>query len=477
MKHADPIQPHEAGSCQINWKGWGLWMPLTLCLIAACLAASMTWSSWTGASLIGCGPESGCAAVTGGRWAYLFGMPVSLLALAIHSMTIVILLFQTRSVVPSTQRFLNRVLGLSAGCLIGAALWFTGLQMLVIGQWCPYCVVTHVCGTGAGVLLLCGARKRLASIPSLTSLADAALQEASPATNDSHRNRPASRANVNTAVSRQAPQVLAQSVWAAFAAGLMAVLLMAAGQALKPPASHVVINATPGFLKLEIPAGQVASPATDPEPSSDKQPKKTPRLLSLHDASIMVDLDDVPMIGSPGAARMVVHLYDYTCQHCRLLHSLLAETALRFASNLAIVSLPTPLDVRCNPLVKRPLPEHTNACEIARLALAVWSADPQQFESFDDWIFSLKPAPTPHPVRAEAERRVGRNALDQALQSASIQRQLELAFRLYHTNYLRFRKGALPQILAGTNLIAGAVRDSNVLQRLLDPTPGLANRP
>ncbi|MCZ7634642.1 MAG: hypothetical protein M5U12_00330 [Verrucomicrobia bacterium] len=68
---------------------------------------------------------------------------------------------------------------------------------------------------------------------------------------------------------------------------------------------------------------------------------------------------------------------------------------------------------------------------------------------------------------------MGSNVLANALLDPRIDRQLAWSTSLYHTNYLRYGRGALPQLMLGTNLVFGVLRSSQDLQRLLSAGCGL----
>jgi hypothetical protein len=187
-------------------------------------------------------------------------------------------------------------------------------------------------------------------------------------------------------------------------------------------------------------------------PAGDLEIKPVPRLLHLHKGGFTLDLNEVPVIGSPAASNIVLHFFDYSC-------------------DLAIVNLPIPLEPDCNPIMKRRLAKHTNACAYAKLGLAVWKADPAQLPAFEDWVFSFPRPPAPDVVRQEAAKRVGDDALRKALQDPWIDEYLAFGIRLYHTNYLRFKKSRLPLLMTGTNLVSGMVRSTNDLYRILGVAP------
>src|SRR4051812_48422853 len=64
-------------------------------LMAAAIAVSsyLAWTSLSGGVAVGCGPESNCDRVLHSRWAYWFGIPVSIPALLLY-VTVLILTFR-----------------------------------------------------------------------------------------------------------------------------------------------------------------------------------------------------------------------------------------------------------------------------------------------------------------------------------------------------------------------------------------------
>jgi hypothetical protein len=191
------------------------------------------------------------------------------------------------------------------------------------------------------------------------------------------------------------------------------------------------------------------------------------RLVRLHGDEFEFDLYSVPVIGSPDAPKVVFHFFDYSCSHCRELHPLLAAVHDAFPDELALVNCPVPLDPECNPIMKRPIAEHTNACAYAKVALALWKAEPGELPEFEDWFFAFPHPPDPLVVKNEAERRVGTAELAEALEDPWIDRFLGESIRLYHTNYLVFKESRLPLMMIQTNLVSGVVSSTNQLYRLL----------
>ena len=216
-------------------------------------------------------------------------------------------------------------------------------------------------------------------------------------------------------------------------------------------------------------AGQIVErPKTFSVTSSQQlASRKTPRKLQLDGENLQLDLSNVPVHGSPDAPCIIVHLFDYSCSHCRALHPILMEACRNLSNQVAVASLPVPMATNCNPLLKRVIPAHINACAYAYCGLAVWHANPAKLQDFDDWIFAPKLPPTPEAVRAEAMRLVGTNELERAIGDPWVKQQIDFDIGLYKANYLRYRKDVLPELIIGTNLVTGTIANVNDLYKLL----------
>jgi len=185
------------------------------------------------------------------------------------------------------------------------------------------------------------------------------------------------------------------------------------------------------------------------------------------------DLREVPVVGSVDAPYAMLSLFDYTCHHCRVMHPLLMQAHQLFPTNLAIVSLPMPLDSTCNYTVRRTPVTHSNACHYAQLGLAVWRADKQKQPAFDDYIFSGEKPPAFEAAVDFARKLVGAEALDKAVRDAWIGQQLSRSISIYATNYFHIRNGSMPQIMINTNLTTGTLESVKDLLKILDKQLGL----
>ena len=133
---------------------------VALLLCAACLALAgwMLFHSLTGARMVGCGAGSGCDSVMGSPWAYVLGsIPVSLPAAVSYLLIALCILFLGGETEEdrSLDRFLWPLMLILAGALVGAALWFSYLQLFVLHAFCKYCTLLHLLGCVLAVLIVC----------------------------------------------------------------------------------------------------------------------------------------------------------------------------------------------------------------------------------------------------------------------------------------------------------------------------------
>jgi uncharacterized membrane protein len=418
-----------------------LGMAKVLAAIALGLSGFLLYGSLAGDSLPGCGAESGCNTVLGSRWSKWFGIPVSMPAMLLYAMVLAAMGMISGKPQPLVRGRLWSFLAMAAAALIGAALWFIGLQLFVIKAICPFCMTAHACGLVVGTLLL-------ARVPWREN-EDTRRGPANP--------KPTLRHRVQFAL-----------------AGLMAVAALALGQVLYQPPTYDVQGMTVDTPRSSVtgsnsPAASQAIPPSTPAAgaAAEAAKPKPPRVIGLHGDLFQLNLDELPTIGSPDAPHVIVHFFDYSCSHCRVLHPILLKAVRELTNQLAIVSLHLPLNSNCNRMIKMQLRDHTNACAYARDGLALWRANPSKLHEFDDWIFAPPRPPAPAETRAEAMRLAGSNEFVKALSDPWITNRLEQNIRIFETNYARYKRSALPQLMIGTNIVTGNFRSVDDLYKLL----------
>lgn len=121
---------------------WTRTASLALCVTGFATSALLLWRATTGTS--SCGLSGGCDLVAASSWSQVLGIPLPAWGLAYFAFAA----FALRRF--GGARWL-RVLTL-VGSLGGV--FFIGLQALVIGAWCPWCVCVDLAAVGLGVMTL-----------------------------------------------------------------------------------------------------------------------------------------------------------------------------------------------------------------------------------------------------------------------------------------------------------------------------------
>lgn len=394
-----------------------------LLLIAAGVDAYLLSVSAAGGAVAGCGPESNCHVVLNSRWAYWLGVPVSAPALLVYALLFTGT-FWLDGKSEANRNAAWRLLFPLSVAVIGAGVWFVALQLFVLRAICPYCMTAHACGLlGAGWL---------------------AWQAWSGRAARPTGGGPNSRPNLLPSA----------------AAGCFGVAVLVLGQVLYKPQTYVATPISAG-VTTNTPVAPVTANTTNPPVVVDRE-------FQVLDGKFRFRLNEVPLIGPPEAEHVMVSLFDYTCHHCRQVHPLLVDAQRQFSNRLAIINVPMPLDPKCNPLVRRPLPPHTNACALARIGMTVWRADRKKSAAYDNWVFEPATPPLPDAAEAYARQLVGPDAFDRAATNAWVDERIREDIAIYQAVYRKFRKSAMPQVIIGTNLISGVFSREQLLGMLAE---------
>ena len=118
----------------------------------------LAWHSLNGTLIAGCGGAGGCSAVLASKWAYWFGVPVSIPAIAIHLCLFCLTLVPFGKGGPILKFRERATLGLAVLVWL-SALWFVVIMAWVIGGYCPFCLAAHGFSALAAFLILKDARR------------------------------------------------------------------------------------------------------------------------------------------------------------------------------------------------------------------------------------------------------------------------------------------------------------------------------
>jgi len=388
------------------------WTMRCLALVALGISGFLLTVSLRGGAVPGCSADSAfdCTSVLASRWAYLFNVPVSAPAVVAYALVLGALANIGPRRTARQQRIAWCVLFTLVVAAAGAAIWFTSLLLFIEDDICIYCLAAHGCGVALGGLVFWSAISQRAQ-------------------------RLADRSGPTAAV--------------CVVVGLAGVAALVAGQLLySSPRSSTPIQ-----------LGGLANIDTGPGPQ---------RQISILGDSVRLRPHDFPIVGSADAKHIMVYLFDYTCPHCRGHHDNLQLALERYGDQLALITLPMPLDADCNATVLRTKPRYKGACAMAKIALALWRTRPEAYAQFDQWMFAVEKARPLDEVRAYAVELLGTDVLDAALAEPWIQEQINKDVSLYGIVSEFADHRAVPQLVFGSTIISGQPSEPKELFELLE---------
>ena len=378
-----------------------------LLIIASMLALYLASISFTQTYLPGCGEATGCHELLGSQWAHLFGIPASFPAVALYLITVLAAgAFEARD-----QRTWLGTLGeISALMITVAAVWFMSLQMFVLKNLCMWCSLTHVFGL-SGVLFLMISRR---------------LQ---PRPDDTEEDWAETRLLRN------------HGLFTAVRA--LAVALGVTALAVGPFVNKVNHNR---IGSLAAGSGELSTNAAP--------------LLTYDFGRISVNPADLPRLGSASASEFALALTDYTCDFCRLYHSIMKAAAEHRGEQFAIVLLPAARD--------------DNAALVQQIMLCLYKADKGKFESLSSELLAGT-----HPALGEAVRMTARGLLGEAewkeaenLYAPWAVEQIKLTRELRALNQKSLYSTRLPQLMAGPRVLMGYTDNTSDIGKFLDSALG-----
>ena len=357
----------------------------TLAFVGFAISAYLFSMKLTGkiTSVVGCGGEGGCADVLGSEWSQWFGIPVSAVSAVFYL-----------GVIGLTFKLSKPLLTMAAILLIGAAVWFMGLQVFVIKSFCPWCFSTHMVGFATAAAILWKVRAKIK------------------------------------------PTVVFVPV--------LLILGLALGQVYGPKPDTYEVTSESKLEKRKEVKEQVAGEGrliTFRTP--DGKAVKTYRLGS------------VPFIGSPDAKHFLVKYFDYTCGSCEEMEGDLEALLQVYPKEIGVILMPAPLNRACNPYLPQGIHDHQDACELARLGLAAWRAQPESFKEAHKILFQ-RPIHSPESARIELEILIPSVKLDAALKGPWVDQSLKANLQDYQL--LSSRDLKMPKLMiTGSKTMHGLV--------------------
>jgi uncharacterized membrane protein len=358
--------------------------------------------------------DDACREWLAGRWANWFGLPLGLLVAAASLAALIATFSGGEEPAPARQQRRLSLLAASSAVAGVLAVWCIATQLLARGS-CGLCLASY-----ASALVAAGATLWLSARSS------------------------------GSGSDRRAGGVR-RIVRAGAGAALLAASALALGQLTMPTS------------KPNAPVAAERQPAAKPKPPATSQPAAdagqpaapAARLIGLHVGRFVLNAFEVPTWGSANAPYLGMALFDYTDADSRKARDVYERALSRYSGAFGIIALPAPLDSACNDQVERTQPANANACQYARLALAVWRARNDAFGKFDAFLFESEKPPPIERAQRRAEELVGKDALRAALDDSWITQQLQTNLAIQRANDEKSSDAGLPQLMLGRVIVRG----------------------
>ncbi len=298
--------------------------------------------------------------------------------------------------------------GALAICLTGAALWFVGILYLTIRAVCPWCLAMHAIGVVTSIILV------------------RSLQDVPPS---------------------------------------------------KGPLRFAPFAALAALLTLSL--GQLLGPKPDTHASSDevlqgeaRQKQDGGRKISFTRGGKLYNAVTMPHLGPPDAKHVMVKYFDYTCSSCRKMHEQLQFVDEKYPGLFCVILLPVPLNKACNPFITTQSPKHQHACELARLSLAAWRANPGKWPEVHEQLISITDL-SPEVAEAAVGQIVGHDQLQLAGQDPWVKEILKSSIKDF--GQLKKVNALLPKLMcSGGKVLHGEPRSGEALVSTLEQIYGMS---
>ncbi len=387
-----------------------------VCLVLAAMCALyLSAISLSQAPMLGCEADTSCYEVLGSRWAFLFGIPSSFIAIAVYLVTVLAAgAFEARE-----QRTWIGLVGEVCVILITvAAVWFISVQFFALQQFCAWCCLTHLLAL-LGVFALTWQRR-------------------------SHPQPDETQRDWAEAPLLRRHRLMGLTRIGAVIAGM---IMLGVGPMVGTPEHPLTISSSPS------PTNQ--APGT---------PLAGPPLLGFVQGKIVVSPTELPLIGNVGAKEFALVLTDYTCDYCRQYSPVLEELVKSRGPDFAIALLPAARD--------------DNAALIQHTMLCLFKADPAKHSTLAQQLLGGTHPANAEAVRLSAETLLGRDAWKAAesAHTAWATQQIITTRKLHQANYEFTNSNRLPQLLLRNQILVGyydkVERLNAFVETTLHPTPG-----
>jgi protein-disulfide isomerase len=206
---------------------------------------------------------------------------------------------------------------------------------------------------------------------------------------------------------------------------------------------------------------ETTSKNSSSQAGSESSAKPERRIITII-GDTKLDVRQWALIGKLDAKYVFVEMFDYTCPHCRDLHHEIDAVLKKYGDDLAVITLPVPLNRTCNSQVGTIEAQHRDACAIANYAIAVWRLEPKKYHEYHNWLFKPTHARTAADARKHAIGIVGDARLSEILDKRLPQKFIASHVKLYS----KAGAGSIPKILFPNITLVGNVGSDKLTEAI-----------
>ena len=450
-----------------------------LIVTALGLSGYLSWAALTSSSVAGCdgGQIFDCSHVLHTKWSKVYGIPVGVPAVGLYLAALVAFAVSKLGSTEKIRKTAQGLLVFASLTAAVAAIWFISLQIFVVEHLCQYCLGAHSCGLVLAAIVFYSTsltKTRIVttasmSLASVAILATGQILAEPPQTyvieNHTVTDDPAPVSNgadiFSAPGSTTESEVTESELF--LAPGAPEVSSHPRPQVDAP--SSFALNAI-GFLSgnTGLITLKKQSNSTEKSEASNKKEPKQSRTIGIQGGGVRLAVEQWPLVGRQDAGDVLVEMFDYTCPTCRANHKSIAGAMDKLGDDkLAFIALAIPMNSDCNSTVRATNPKAAQACELAKLATAVWRVQPEKFSEYHNWLFQGDTPPTTALAKTKAEGLVGKQRLDAELAGGVVDAYIAKQVQLYQS----IGAGTVPKLLFANTTVSGKVGSADSLVNLI----------
>ncbi|QQE12740.1 thioredoxin domain-containing protein [Planctomycetota bacterium] len=391
-------------------------------ILALILTAYLTMNSLSGSAIAGCAPGSGCDTVLNSIYSRFANLPVALPAFLTYFITLLCSFYLSPKNPPAVHRLIWAILIPIAYLILGSVIYFSYIQIFILGTLCKYCIASHILGFLTAITIL-GRNQSTLAIRSGMHLKDPRPTKFSPK--------------------------------AHFILFIIAALLFSPLPIVQAVYKQTTHELQPSFLYTE---------------GSGADRTITYQVSPVF--AVTFKVIDFPHLGNVDAPIVLTELYDYTCPNCREMATDLRMLMKEYPDKYVLVTLPVPLNANCNRLVTNTQEHAKDACDLAHLALAMWLSFPEHFPAYHEDLMAGPTPPSPQQATQLALQYIAPDQLKLALENPLIDNQIKSFVEIYAAV-----GGSLPTLFTGSSIIQGYPGRDEFLPLLISQTEHLEHLP